>query len=55
MSNITIMGYRGVNMIAFLMVIEDESIRNKLTEVYEIHKKKLVYIANSILHDEYEA
>jgi RNA polymerase sigma-70 factor (ECF subfamily) len=49
------MGYRGVNMIAFLMVIEDESIRNKLTEVYELHNKKLIYIANNILHDEYEA
>ncbi|MBN2286387.1 MAG: C39 family peptidase [Tissierellales bacterium] len=42
-------------MIAFLMVIEDESIRNKLTEVYELHNKKLIYIANNILHDKYEA
>jgi RNA polymerase sigma-70 factor (ECF subfamily) len=52
---IIIMGYRGVNMIAFLMVIEDESIRSKLKEVYELHKKKLIYHANNILNDKYEA
>ncbi len=42
-------------MIAFLMVIEDEITRNKLEDIYRLHRKKLWYIANDILHDEYEA
>jgi RNA polymerase sigma-70 factor (ECF subfamily) len=42
-------------MIAFLMAIEDEITRNKLEDIYRLHRKKLWYVANDILHDEYEA
>ena len=42
-------------MIAFLMAIEDEITRSKLENIYRLHRKKLWYIANDILHDEYEA
>lgn len=37
------------------MVIEDESIRSKLEELYLLYHKDMFYIANSILKDYHEA
>lgn len=42
-------------MVAFLMVIEDESIRNKLEELYVLYHKEMFYVAKSILNDYHEA
>lgn len=42
-------------MLLFLMVIEDESIRNKLEELYLLYRKEMLYVANSILNDYHEA
>ncbi|MCT4597150.1 MAG: RNA polymerase sigma factor [Vallitalea sp.] len=42
-------------MVVFLMVIEDENIRNKLEELYLLYHKEMFYVANNILNDYYEA
>ncbi len=42
-------------MLAFLMVIEDENIRNKLEQLYLLYRKDLFYEANRILNDYHEA
>lgn len=42
-------------MISFLMVIEDEKIRNKLEEIYLTYSRDMFLTAYSILKDEHEA
>lgn len=37
------------------MVIEDESIRSKMAEIYKTYGKRLWSVANNLLHDEHEA
>lgn len=42
-------------MLSFLLVIEDENVRSKLEETYINYTKDVLWIANSILKDYYEA
>ncbi len=42
-------------MLIILSTIESEEVRSALAEFYELHKKKLFFIANDILHDSHEA
>ena len=42
-------------MLLFLAVIEDETARNKLEEIYYLYSKDLFYVAFDILNDYYEA
>lgn len=42
-------------MLLFLNIIEDNILRSHLEEVYHLYKKDLLYIANDILNDYYEA
>ncbi|NLL69722.1 MAG: hypothetical protein GX238_01170 [Epulopiscium sp.] len=42
-------------MIIFLLVIQDEEVRNKLEELYILYHKEMFYVAYSILKDSQEA
>jgi RNA polymerase sigma-70 factor, ECF subfamily len=42
-------------MLAFLSVIDNESTRDQLEEIFHLYANDLVYIANDILNDPYEA
>lgn len=43
------------NMIGFLMIAEDEKIRNKLEELYFLYRKDMFFAAYDILKDYHEA
>jgi RNA polymerase sigma-70 factor, ECF subfamily len=42
-------------MLAFLSAIDNESMRNQLEEVFHLYANDLLYIANDILNDPFEA
>lgn len=42
-------------MIPFLMIIEDENVRNRLEQIYMKYKNEVCWIAYKILNDKYEA
>jgi RNA polymerase sigma-70 factor (ECF subfamily) len=47
--------YWGYTVLIFLLVIEDDEVRNKIEEIYHLHNQDLFYVAYNILKDYHEA